>query len=491
MRMPNDAPEPAQPSPRSTLRAALAPLVAERLRLFAYARFFVVVLLLAGAPIAVHTVGIRGLDQRALLWLALAMTIYNAVILALASGSGVPDDSPAGVQRQRRLLAASVALDFGALTAAVWILGGARSPFLAFYLFHLVVTAFLLPRRSALLAAALATALLTTLVLGELSGRLPTHAPIGIISTGAPITGPEALTVLAVYSTLFLLISVSATGLVARLRRAEEDSRRKSLELERLSAMRREFLLLALHNMNSPLGVVTMLLRNLRAGILGPLEPRQDEQLDRSLRKLDSLTDFLAELRTLSELDRADLHDHSTEVSLAFLLADAVDAHRDLAETKRHTLRFEDTNDAGLVFGVPRLLREALVNYVTNAIKYTPEGGEITARVAARDGRVRAEVADTGVGIDPGDVPRLFHEFVRVPARPGAPREKGTGLGLSLVKRIAEAHAGAVGVDSAPGRGSTFWLELPACGSPGSPTPASPSAPTAGGPRRSASGTHP
>lgn len=468
--MPDDAPQPLLAPTRPVRRAVLALLVGERVRLYAYARFLVVVLMLIAGPFAVHVVGVRGLDQTALLWLALAVTLYNAVVLALASGPGETEDSPGAVRRLQHLLAASVVLDFVALTVAVWIVGGARSPLLAFYLFHLVVSAFLLPRRSALLAAALAIALLATLVLSELSGVVPAHNPVGAIPAGDPLTPTYALTVLAVYSTLFVLISISATGLVARLRRAQEASRQKSLELEKLSAMRREFLLLALHNMNSPLGVVSMLLRNLRTGLLGGLDPAQEEQLDRALRKLDGLEGFLAELRTLSELDRADLHEHSTEVSLSFLLADVVDAHQDLAQTKHQTLRFEPGEQTGLVFGIPRLLREALANYVTNAIKYTPEGGSITARVTSHADRVRAEVSDTGVGIAPADTPRLFHEFVRVGrTNPETKREKGTGLGLALVKRIAHAHAGAVGVDSTPGTGSTFWLELPACGSPGSP----------------------
>ena len=468
--MPNDAPQSLLSPTRPVRRAVLALLVSERVRLYAYARFLVVVLMLIAGPFAVHVVGVAGLDQSALFWLALAMLVYNATILALAPARGDPEDAPGAFKRLQRLLAASVVLDFVALTIAVWIVGGARSPFLAFYLFHLVVTAFLLPRRSALLAAALAIALLAALVLGELSGVIPAHTPVGAIPTADPLTPTYALTVLAVYSTLFVLISISATGLVARLRRAQEASRRKSLELERLSAMRREFLLLALHNMNSPLGVVSMLLRNLRTGFLGPLQQTQEEQLDRALRKLDGLESFLAELRTLSELDRADLHEHSTEVSLSFLLADVVDAHQDLAQTKHQTLRFQPGDHTGLVFGVPRLLREALVNYVTNAIKYTPESGEITARVVANPDRVRAEITDTGVGISPDDTPRLFHEFVRVGrTNPQTKREKGTGLGLALVKRIADAHAGSVGVDSAPGRGSTFWLELPACGSPDAP----------------------
>ena len=119
-----------------------------------------------------------------------------------------------------------------------------------------------------------------------------------------------------------------------------------------------------------------------------------------------------------------------------------------------------------MVFGVPRLLQESLTNYVDNAIKYTPAGGRITARVRSGESPAmfRVEVSDTGVGISREDQTRLFSEFTRLgrghPAVKGVP---GTGLGLSIVRRIVESHGGRVGVESEPGKGSTFWLELPAC----------------------------
>ena len=228
--------------------------------------------------------------------------------------------------------------------------------------------------------------------------------------------------------------------------------------------MRREYLLVALHDIHSPIGLVAMLLRNMLNGVCGPLGASQTSQLERAMTHLDRLETFLQELRTLSQLDTANLADRMTEVPVVFLVNEVLDQEREHAEAKGLRLRLEPTEAVGLVWGVPTLVREAIANYVTNAIKYTPEGGAVGIVVREGPGTVRLEVRDTGIGISAEDQARLFREFVRVGRdNPLAKQAKGTGLGLSLVQRIAEAHGGRVGVESQLGRGSTFWLELPSC----------------------------
>jgi len=119
--------------------------------------------------------------------------------------------------------------------------------------------------------------------------------------------------------------------------------------------------------------------------------------------------------------------------------------------------------------GVPRvkavelMLREALANYITNAVKYTPPGGHIKVRVLNRPPAVRVEVEDDGIGISSEDQARLFGEFVRLKSKhQEVAKAKGSGLGLTIVKRVAVAHNGRYGVVSRDGEGSTFFFELDA-----------------------------
>jgi len=106
------------------------------------------------------------------------------------------------------------------------------------------------------------------------------------------------------------------------------------------------------------------------------------------------------------------------------------------------------------------LIEQALHNLVENAIKYTPAEGEIVVRLIERDDKIVFEVRDTGIGVAPLDIPRLFERFFRG-ARREARQQKGSGLGLAIVKSIAERHGGRVRVESALGKGSRFYFEIP------------------------------
>jgi signal transduction histidine kinase len=106
-----------------------------------------------------------------------------------------------------------------------------------------------------------------------------------------------------------------------------------------------------------------------------------------------------------------------------------------------------------------RRLREVLLNMLSNAVKYNREAGRIDVTATPVDGHVRIAVADTGPGISPADQARLFQPFERLDA--GATDVEGSGVGLALTKNVVEAMDGTVGVDSAPGEGSTFWAVLP------------------------------
>jgi signal transduction histidine kinase len=105
-------------------------------------------------------------------------------------------------------------------------------------------------------------------------------------------------------------------------------------------------------------------------------------------------------------------------------------------------------------------LHQALYNLVENALKYTPQGGEVTIQLQTDPSALTFAVQDSGIGIPENDLPRLFEKFYRGTNRE-ALSQRGTGLGLAIVKSIAERHGGSVWVESALGKGSTFYLQIP------------------------------
>jgi signal transduction histidine kinase len=180
------------------------------------------------------------------------------------------------------------------------------------------------------------------------------------------------------------------------------------------------------------------------------------ERAGRSIQRL------MENLLQLSKLERSDELPAAEPVPVAYVINQVVADLSPLAKQKQQNLKVEPSRDLEPALAVPLLLREALSNLVSNAVKYTPEGGDI--RVWAERGRkphtLVLGVADTGIGLSPEDQARLFTKFFRS-SDPRVQRERGTGLGLALTHALVTRIGGTISVDSVAGRGTTFTLTLP------------------------------
>lgn len=437
-------------------------LLGARLYLHTFVRLGVAVSFVVGAWVGRHLVGISDLDVRAFTVLALVILLYDIVVWLLIRRFRSPGEAVLHYKLLQHLMHLTIALDFLSLTVAVWLMGGARSPFLAFYLLHVIVAAVLLSPREAAISTIVAYGLLAGMVIGEWSGLIPV-LHVEHITGDTPLDGRYAGMLLAVYGLLLGTASYMLVTLSRALRIGEAQMNATLVALEKVSALRRDFLHIAVHNMGSPVGAATMLLQNLRDGLAGPLNEKQEGWVERAVARLDGLSRFLVDLRVLATLEAGRLEAEMTRLDLTPLLEDLVEENRDLADSRHQKL---DLEVAAIlpVRGNGRLLREAVVNYISNALKYTQEGGHISVRGREIDGRVRIEVEDDGPGIAPADQALLFAEFQRLAQAGDGGRDAppGTGLGLSIVRRVVEVHGGSVGVESHPGEGSLFYLELPA-----------------------------
>jgi len=438
-------------------------VLGDRLLLHVRVRYAFAFVLISGALFAHYVVRIGDLSVTALTAVGLAVAAYNTLALFRTRHLLTRPEGP----ERYRLLAGSmygaVVLDFITLTAAIWLVGGARSPFLAFYLLHVIVSSVTLSRRSALAVTALAYGFLVLLVLGEWSGLVPPHLPDGAV-VGCEVLGSRyAVTVLTVYGALFAMTSFLLLSLTRTLREGERRIRLANEELGRLSEARRDFLDIALHDLKSPIGAVIMYLRNMREELAGPVTEKQTDWIERSLTRLDDLTELMKNMQTLSSLELGMIEAKAEPVDMREVLTEVVSSQRDVAEGRGHELRLELPRALPKVLGFRQMLREAVANYLTNAIKYTADGGRITVRAVQQEGVIRIEVEDTGIGVAEENLERLFDDFIRLPTE-DTPLAKvgGSGLGLSIVRRVVEAVGGRVEVQSVEGEGSTFAMVLPA-----------------------------
>ncbi|HVE14143.1 MAG TPA: ATP-binding protein, partial [Elusimicrobiota bacterium] len=141
------------------------------------------------------------------------------------------------------------------------------------------------------------------------------------------------------------------------------------------------------------------------------------------------------------------------------LARDAAESLRPLAERRRVRLSVVPGSAPGRAD--PGQLRQVLVNLIANAIKFNKEGGSVSVSARVRDGLVEVSVEDTGLGIPPGDLPRVFERFYRVD-KARSREQGGTGLGLSIAKHLVEANGGSIAAESAEGQGSVFRFHVSA-----------------------------
>jgi signal transduction histidine kinase len=232
----------------------------------------------------------------------------------------------------------------------------------------------------------------------------------------------------------------------ARLRAQEESQRLKD-----------EFVTLVSHELRTPL---TSVMGYLELALEEPeLTPDTRRMLDVALRNAGRLGSLVGDVLLLAREDAGRLTIELREVCLGELLASAVEGARPLAEAKGVALEAELTA-APPIAADPDRLSQLMDNLLSNAVKFTPAGGRVRVRLDVEDAAARISVADDGPGIPPEEQERLFERFYR--ARQATEESvPGTGLGLAIAKSIAEGHGGRIGLTSAEGQGSVFWVDLP------------------------------
>jgi signal transduction histidine kinase len=245
-----------------------------------------------------------------------------------------------------------------------------------------------------------------------------------------------------------------------RLQKIEEEARelaRAKEELERLDRFKTTFMLTVAHELRAPLNALQSFLLAILKGYIPPEE--QQEVLGRAVQRVQELLDLVDDLLKLAAAKSEKGLEKREPVSLADVLEKVAPLFQKEAEAKGLAWAVE-VGARPVVRADPDQMAQVWSNLISNAVKYTPAGGRVRVALEERDGWAIGTVEDTGIGIPPQDLGRIFEEFYRTPqAKEVAPR--GTGLGLPLVKQILEAHGGSITVESEVGRGSRFVFRLP------------------------------
>jgi len=267
------------------------------------------------------------------------------------------------------------------------------------------------------------------------------------------------------------------------IRRNERDLTAKNIELERATRLKSEFLANMSHELRTPLNAIIGFSDLILSGGLGDISSEQRDLLEAVLRNGRHLLALINSVLDLSKIEagRMTLALGRTDLRGAITAAITDTASLRTAKHQECDLRMDDGPLQIVADGVR--VRQILFNLLSNASKFTPEGGQITLTVvrttnaplpvpADRAGEQSrlipreaawVAVADTGIGIQPEDLGKLFQEFSQVDSS-ASRQQQGTGLGLALSRRFVELHGGTIGAESVYGKGSTFWFILPVDG---------------------------
>ncbi|HSD89385.1 MAG TPA: response regulator, partial [Kofleriaceae bacterium] len=213
--------------------------------------------------------------------------------------------------------------------------------------------------------------------------------------------------------------------------------------------------------LRTPLNAILGFAELLHDGQVDPSSPQHKEFLGDILTSGRHLLQLINDVLDLAKVEAGKLDFRPERVDVSRLIAEVVAITRTIASTKKIAVEATVDRSIDQVTLDPSRFKQVAYNYVSNALKFTPDGGRVVIRILPdAGGWFRLEVEDTGVGIEAADLGRLFIEFQQLDGSSGK-RHQGTGLGLALTRRLVEAQGGTVGVRSVPGKGSVFHATLP------------------------------
>jgi signal transduction histidine kinase len=228
---------------------------------------------------------------------------------------------------------------------------------------------------------------------------------------------------------------------------------------KRLDQMKTDFVNMVAHELRGPLVAIKQQNNVLLEGLCGPLEEKQQEFVSRGSNKIDALLELINDLLDVAKIEAGKYVQHRVPTDIGKIIEETVALMDSRAKEKGIVLTFS-LKDLKPVQADSKNIEEVFNNLISNAINYSPEGGQVIITARGFGEYMEIKVEDTGVGIPPEELPRIFDKFYRV-KHPKTRQVTGTGLGLAIVKGIVDAHQGTIDVESVVDKGTTFRILLP------------------------------
>jgi len=283
--------------------------------------------------------------------------------------------------------------------------------------------------------------------------------------TGKTFWGNLATRLIVVAGQRLKLVRVTD---ISDRKQVERALQQTNQELARATRMKDEFLANMSHELRTPLNAVLGMAEGLQDEVFGPLNERQQKALRTIINSGDHLLELINDILDLAKIEAGQMTLDPTPVAVSYLCSSSLPFVQTQAQEKGLVLKVQVSDHLPDVLVDERRLRQVLINLLNNAVKFTPSGGIVTlsahfldAPITGDPAWLRITVSDTGIGIAPADLDKLFKPFVQIESALNR-QYSGTGLGLALVQRMVDLHGGRVQVNSEVGVGSQFSVDLPA-----------------------------
>ena len=355
------------------------------------------------------------------------------------------------------ILGVHIVIDLIFLSLLIHFSGGIENPVYLFYLFHVVLSSIVFPKSYPYLFSTIVVVLFALLLFAEYQQILPHYSIFGtqmhlkLSAIGLTLT----VFVITVYVTTYICLAFMEI-----YRQSKQVIDRQNEELRKAAEQRLQFFRYASHELKSPIVAIKSTIDSVLANFGKDLNPAGKDLLKRASRRAEQMLFIIKDLLELSRPRPKPDKNTIQAVNVNQLLDEIIAQEGVLAAEKRINLILEVDFDRAQIKVLKEDLEKVLRNLVNNAIRYTPEEGDVKVMAKIDKDRLIIQVQDTGIGIEQKDLENIFNEFYR------AENAKkmvgmGTGLGLSLVKKIVEEYGGKIEVQSKVNEGSTFTLSLP------------------------------
>ena len=393
------------------------------------------------------------------LYLIAGMLFLSNMAYILFLGSFLTKRDEKSIMKVRNNMNIQILTDFLFLTLLLHYSGGIENPFIIFYIFHMVISSILLSKRWTYIHTTVGILLFSSLAVAEYMGIVEHYSINKYISSLIQNDPAYLFSALVIFASTAYMVVFITSSLSGRLRKVEQKLKEANADLVEKDLINNEYVKRVTHDIKGHIAAINSNLEVVHKQYVAPVDEKNREFIEKAFNRTQKINEFIHDLLVLTNM-RLNKQFDKESIDISALLDDVVNANTAYADSKNITLTTEFTITNPYFSGIKQSVEEVISNLLQNAIKYTPEGGNVDIKAVSDESEFTIMFADTGYGIPEEELPHIFDEFFRASNIKNTVKE-GTGLGLSLVKAIIERHLGTIQVESTEGKGSCFTVNLP------------------------------